>query len=203
MADLIYPAKVFDCYAGTLSLTEMSVARDHFGYQGMIHYYGGSQNKDLNRVSALGISSLGMWCGAVYEVGGAEFSGAQGTLDANDALGHAAAVGQPAGSAIYFAVDTGIGATPAILAHFGSVAATVKPAGYKVGVYGPGEVCAALKKLGLVDFTWLGGAMGWPGSRAYLGQEDILQGLPHNVQGVTDVDDDTVHHEAGLFQVAA
>ena len=199
MTDLVYPAKGFDCYAGTLSQAQL-VAAKAAGYRFILHYYGGSAGKDLTRASAVATSDLDMWCGAVYEAGGANFSGEQGLQDAQAALAMAAHVGQPTGSAVYFAVDTGIDATPAVLAYFGAIASLVKPAGYKVGAYGPGAVLKATLAAGTVDYDWLGGAMGWPGSRGYDGAA-LVQGLPHDVPGVTQVDDDIAYREAGLFQV--
>ena len=201
MTDLVYPAKGFDCYAGTLSQAQL-VAAKAAGYRFIIHYYGGSTGKDLTRASAIATSDLDMWCGAVYEGGGDNFSGDQGVVDAQHALTFAAHVGQPQGSAIYFAVDTGIDATAAVLAYFGSVAGLLRPAGYKVGAYGPGAVLKATLAAGTVDYDWLGGAMGWPGSRGYDGAA-LVQGLPHDVPGVTQVDDDIAYREAGLFQVTA
>ena len=198
---LTYPAKGFDCYAGTLTQAQL-VAAKAAGYSFIMHYYGGSAGKWLTRASAIATSDLGMWCGAVYEASGAIFSGDQGVLDANRALEQATQVGQPKGSAIYFAVDTGIGAGPAVLAYFASVAAILRPAGYKVGAYGPGAVLAATLAAGTVDYDWLGGAMGWPGSRGYAGAA-LVQGLPHDVPGVTQVDDDIAYRECGLFQVSA
>ena len=198
---LTYPARGFDCYAGTLTQAQL-VAAKAAGYMFVMHYYGGSASKDLTRASAIATSDLGMWCGAVYEVNGNTFSGDQGVIDAQAAFQFAQNVGQPTGSAIYFAVDTGIGAGPAVLAYFASVASILRPAGYKVGAYGPGAVLAATIAAGTVDYDWLGGAMGWPGSRGYQGAA-LVQGLPHNVPGVTQVDDDIAVRECGLFQVSA
>ena len=198
---LTYPAKGFDCYAGTLTQAQL-VAAKAAGYTFIMHYYGGSAGKDLTRASAVATSDLGMWCGAVYEVNGNSFSGDQGVIDAQAAFQFAQNVGQPTGSCIYFAVDTGIGAGPAVLAYFASVASILRPAGYKVGAYGPGAVLQATLAAGTVDYDWLGGAMGWPGSRGYQGAA-LVQGLPHNVPGVTQVDDDIAVRECGLFQVSA
>ena len=39
---------------------------------------------------------------------------------------------------------------------------------YKIGVYGSGAVCAALKAAGLIDYAWLSESTGWTGSKAYL-----------------------------------
>ena len=199
--ELVYPAKGCDCYAGTLTQAQL-VAAKAAGYTFIMHYYGGSAGKDLTRTSAIATSALGMWCGAVYEVSGNTFSGDQGVIDAQRALEFAAQVGQPKGSAIYFAVDTGINATPDVLAYFGSVAGLLRPAGYKVGAYGPGAVLKATVVAGTVDYDWLGGAMGWPGSREYAGAA-MEQRLPHDVPGVTQVDDDIALRECGLFQVTA
>ena len=204
MTDLTYPAKGLDLYAGTLT-QEQLVAAKAAGMQFILHYYGGSKGKDLTAASAIATSDLDMWCGAVFEAGGDQasyFSGSQGVIDATEAIAQATAVGQPKGSAIYFAVD--FGPLPAdmadITAYFGAVASRVHTAGYKMGAYACGSVLVALKALGLIDYDWLAGALGWPWSRAY--QNPAMMQYPtSNLAGVGSVDLDTAFREAGLFQV--
>ena len=205
MTALTYPAKGIDLYAGLLSNAQLTAAQAA-GEQFVIHYYGGSIGKDLTHGSAVATSTLGMWVGAVYEAGGNEptyFSSNQGKLDAALSIRQAASVKQPSGSAIYFAVDCG--PTPAqitanILPYFGAVAVAVRAAGFKVGAYGCGDVLTALKGVGLIDYDWLAGAMGWPGSRTYVGP--AMQQYPTiTLAGVGQVDPDTAYREAGLFQV--
>ena len=201
-ASFNYPIKGFDCYAGVLSAVALAKAAQA-GCKFFIHYYGGSSGKDLTKASAIATTQAGMMVGAVYEAGGAEFSAEQGEEDAKAALEFAAHVGQPTGSAIYFAVDTGIIATEGVLAYFGAIAGILRPAGYKVGAYGPGAVLADTLKAGTVDYDWLGGALGWPGSRTYQ-EPAIAQGLPGDPYGFGfQIDPDVAHKEAGFFQVTA
>src|SRR5579875_2949202 len=94
---------------------------------------------------------------------------ASGYNDAITAYGEAKAVGQPAGSAIYFAVDFNAQRLAPIERYFRGVAAGLAAAGggraeYKIGVYGSGVVCAAIKQAGLAQYSWLSNATAWSGS---------------------------------------
>ena len=207
VAPLVYPAKGFDCYAGTLTADVLSTAFDA-GATFVVHYYGGSHGKDLTAASLKATSAAGMWCGAVFEGGGDNvgfFTSSQGADDAEEAITQAQAAGQPLGSAIYFAVD--FGPQPGQLAsnivpYFGAVAARVRSAGYKVGAYACGTVLVGLDSMKLIDYRWLAGAMGWPGSRGYQGANMVQGAPPSDVYGLGfDVDPDTAYSEAGLFHL--
>ena len=207
VAPLVYPAKGFDCYAGTLTADVLSTAFDA-GATFVVHYYGGSHGKDLTAQSLKDTSAAGMWCGAVFEGGGDNvdfFTSNQGAHDAQEAIDQAQAAGQPAGSAIYFAVD--FGPQPGQLAsnivpYFGAVSVKVHSAGYRVGAYACGTVLGGLDSMKLIDYRWLAGAMGWPGSRGYQ-DANMGQGAPpSDVYGLGfDVDPDTAYSEAGLFHL--
>jgi hypothetical protein len=204
MADLVYPAKGYDCYAGSLPPGELakSVA-EHYAFG--IHYYGGSSGKDLTRNFAVAMSQAGQWVGAVYETNGdnpSYFSSHQGIDDAAAALGVAQRVGQPQGSAIYFAVDCDPSNNMLqVLAYFAAISVALKQAGYKVGAYACGAVLTMLKEHQVIDYDWLAGAMGWSGSRGYTGQA-LQQFVPENTDW-EQIDPNTAFREAGLFQVAA
>lgn len=110
-------------------------------------YYSRNTAKNLSASEAKALGDAGIRIVSVWEGAGdllASFSPAQGAQDAADALKLAAAIGQPQGSAIYFAVD--FDATPAEIANEVTgyfVAIQTAFAGkYKVGVYGSGLVCA-------------------------------------------------------------
>jgi uncharacterized protein (TIGR02594 family) len=95
-----------------------------------------------------------------------DLSGAKGARDAARALVLAAAVGQPKGSAIYFAVDhdfTAAGDLAQIQDYFTKVRAALKT-DYQVGVYASGLIGKRLKAAGLVDHIWLAAA-GWTGTQ--------------------------------------
>lgn len=205
-----YPLKAFDQYAGANTDAQLDQLKAD-GYSVAIHYYGGSTTKRLTKASALQLTAKGFMIGVVYEAGGNAleyFTADQGNFDANSAINQATTIiGQPVGSAIYFAVDVGAMAED-VLPYFSAVAPVVRSAGFKVGAYGCGAVLSGLFDTKLIDYDWLSGAMGWPGSRSYIspfdasGKPAIVQGLEGMVEGM-DIDPDTVYREAGLFQVAA
>jgi hypothetical protein len=102
---------------------------------------------------------------------------AQGEADAAAAQKAAEAIGQPAGSAIYFAMDFDPAATDGSIdettalarvdayftgvnAYFASV--TTGPS-YTVGVYGAGATLQSVSDAGLAKYTWLARSTGWTG----------------------------------------
>ena len=120
--------------------------------------------KRLTRDEAERLVAAGIAIGAVFQNAGdsaACFSAEGGAADAGSARDYAASViGQPAGSAIYFAVDYDAGdddIAARIVPHFRAIGRELKigRASYRVGVYGTGRVCAAVAAAGLADFTWL------------------------------------------------
>lgn len=124
-------------------------------------------------LSSVGLSIVSIW---EYQSDDAKaFTHVNGVDEATTAYRQAHALGQPPGSAIYFAVDFDATVTQvetAVTAYFQGVAAGFSAAGagtpaYKVGVYGSGRVCRTLSGAGLVDFTWLANATGWGGSRTF------------------------------------
>lgn len=98
------------------------------------------------------------------------FTPARGKIDAEKALGLAAKWKQPKGSAVYFGVDGDF--TPEKpIEYFRAAAPIVRAAGYRVGMYGSGGNCDALKKAGLVDgdLCWIAASSwGWRGTKAML-----------------------------------
>ena len=213
MSALIYPAKSFDIYEDEVAAASLQEMFDD-GYQSVIHYYSHTNGKTLTRDSALASTAIGLWIAAVWEARGSDiatFTPEQGIADAKAAVAEAQAVGQPKGSAIYFAVDFGPteDQVQAVLIYLTAAATIVIGAGYKVGIYACGAILlAAYGEGGVFDYDWLAGALGWPGSRTYVspydpsGKPAITQGLEARVDGL-DIDPDTVYREAGLFQVAA
>lgn len=109
----------------------------------------------------------------------------RGTSDAMRALKLAHDVGQPVGSAIYFAVD-GPWSNPKdmadIVRYFTDVRRTVAANGnlYRVGVYGSGQVCSTILDRGLADYCWLANARSWPGYDTHLasGRWQLRQLMP-------------------------
>ena len=137
---------------------------------------------EARTVSANGMKLVAVW---EYHSNKPEhFSYERGYGDAIAAYQQARAIGQPFGSAIYFAVDYNasdrdIGG--AINQYFRGVRAALAAAGggsppYRVGVYGSGAVCAYLKRTRLADYAWLSASSAWYGSREF-GDWNIRQGL--------------------------
>lgn len=119
------------------------------------------------------LSSSGFKIVAIWELHSHQpqyFSYAAGLADAVNAYRQARAVGQPFGSAIYFAVDYNA-QQPDIYGpvdrYFRGVAAGLASVGgstqYKVGVYGSGAVCGYLKHMRLAQYAWLSNSRAWTG----------------------------------------
>jgi Domain of unknown function (DUF1906) len=156
------------------------------------------------------LSSLGLKIVAVYESHSRDpghFSYFTGYNDAMTAALQAGAIGQPAGSAIYFAVDYNVPSESLVFvdAYFRGIAAGLAAAGggkpnYAIGVYGSGAVCDAMKREGLARYAWLSNSFAWEGSNGY-DDWDIMQGEPSPDLSFNQ-DSDEARADYGGFQVA-
>lgn len=162
----------------------------------------------LSASEARRLSSLGMKIVAVWESHSRSpehFSYSIGYSDALAAYWQARALGQPAGSAIYFAVDFNAQYLEPIDEYFRGVAAAFTAASgghpdYAVGVYGSGAVCETVKRAGLAQYSWLSNSFAWTDSTSY---EDwnIRQG--GQVPELSfNHDSDEAKDEYGAFQLA-
>ena len=127
---------------------------------------------EAERLSALGLKIVTVWEWHSHDP--AYFTYPQGYNDALSASRQAKAVGQPPGSAIYFAVDFNARGSQmwGIDQYFRGVNAGLAVAGngrpeYRVGVYGSGSVCAEMKGAGLAQYAWLTGSTAWDGTTGY------------------------------------
>ncbi len=128
----------------------------------------------LSAAEARMVSSAGMSLVAVWESHSHKrdyFSYASGYYDALAAHRQAQAIGQPAGSGIYFAVDFNA-QEPDVRGpvdqyfrgvHAGLAAAAGQAREYRVGVYGSGAVCDYLKRARLAEYAWLSNSTAWSG----------------------------------------
>lgn len=126
------------------------------GYEFAARYLVPSGWKRLTRKEAEAITAAGMQIISVFEttanrtVGGAT----NGKVDGTAALQEAKTIGQPAGTAIYFAVD--YDAQPddydAIEAYLKAAASAVT--GYEAGVYGSYAVVEEMARRGVVKHFW-------------------------------------------------
>jgi hypothetical protein len=132
----------------------------------------------LSAREAQGLSALGLNLVTVWEWHSHQpeyFSYNSGYADGISAYNQAKTVGQPPGSAIYFAVDYNARSADIdgpIRQYFQGVNAALAAASggrpdYKVGVYGSGAVCDAMKRGGLARYAWLTGSVAWTGTYSY------------------------------------
>lgn len=128
--------------------------------------------KRLTQVEAQTISNAGLKLFSVYEDNGdPALNSESGRHDAQIALQQARAVGQPEGTAIYFAMEHlphGYTAEhlPGIKNYFGGIRAVFGKA-YKVGCYSDGVVLDELLGTKLIDYAWLSASTSFDGSKQF------------------------------------
>jgi hypothetical protein len=182
------------------------------GYDFIARYYAHSGSKRLSPAEAKLVSAVGglqvvaVWEDAATHTG--YFSRARGVDDGTSAYHAALLIGQPARSAIYFAVD--YDAPPAAIsgaisdyfrglaAGFAAIASAMPPA-YRIGVYESGARCDATVGHGLASLSWLAQSTGWAGCTTYASSK-IRQGAKIAVLGL-DVDADEAVDDYGGFLV--
>jgi hypothetical protein len=148
-------------------------------------YYSSRAGKRISPREAQIIAAAGLKMFVVFEDSGdPPLGGNAGTTDAQLAIQQARAIGQPAGSAIYFAMEhLPNGYThsdlPGVKAYFGQIRSVFQGA-YKIGVYSDGVVCDALLSSGLCDYAWLSASMSFEGSKAFYqsGRWSLAQQTP-------------------------
>ena len=156
-------------------------------------------------LSALGLNVVAVW--ESYSQHRDYFTYGRGYWDAVAAYQQAKAVGQPSGSAIYFAVDFDArgGDILPVDQYFRGITAGLAAAGggrsdYKIGVYGSGAVCDSLKGRGLAQYAWLSNSQGWAGSRSFT-DWNIRQGGPFAQLGFRH-DSNEARDDYGGFRAA-
>jgi hypothetical protein len=165
----------------------------------------------LSAAEARTVSSAAMKLVALWESHSHRpdyFSYASGYSDAIAAYRQAKAIGQPAGSAIYFAVDYNAqepDVSGPVDRYFrgiaaGLAAATGRAPEYRVGVYGSGTVCDYLKRARLAELAWLSNSTAWTGYNSFT-DWDIRQG-PRSPSLSFSQDSNEARGEYGGFQVA-
>ena len=179
------------------------------GYKFIGRYYSRTTQipgKKLTQSEAQLISLADIGIVAVYEDGPTSysyFSADRGTADANGAIAQAKAVGQPLESAIYFTVDydaTSSDITGNIASYFQAIVATIGNQ-FRVGVYGSGDVCHAIKSSGYASLAWLAQSTGWSGYSSF-SDWAIKQGPEQTICGL-NADSDVAQGEFGSFVVVS
>lgn len=144
--------KGFDC-ATKLTLTSASNLKKE-GFEYAARYLGNSW-KTFDQQEAGYIRDAGIKLISIFQKSAnhaSYFSEEQGRRDGLEAFNYAKAVGQPAGTAIYFAVDFDVSDSqiPIIQAYFRGIKETLQL--YKIGVYGSYLVINSMKDQ--VDYYW-------------------------------------------------
>jgi len=169
------------------------------GVQVVIRYYNHRSSavlptKCVTPGEVVSLHHAGLALAVVFQqrggAGGAieDFDAAGGALDGARALALARDIGQPEGSAIYFAVDWDFrreADLERITRYFAHVRETLGPA-YAIGVYGSGTVGTLLTDRALVDHVWLAGNTAWSGTGAALaaGRWSLFQNDLHLTSGI-------------------
>lgn len=165
--------------------------------------------KCVKAPEAHAIAAAGMRLGLVNE-GWGDFahggiSAGAGERDGEWCAKYAPTIGVPDGACVFFAVDTDASAAQIqklVIPYFGSIDASFRSLAPKlrVGVYGSGNVCAAVTAQNLAGLSWLSCSLGWGGSRAFLasGKWALRQHVPATVAGL-DCDLDDANGDIGDF----
>jgi len=141
--------------------------------------------KRLTFAEAQNLAKANIQIGVVYEDGPTSviyFTNGRGVQDGGRAWQFAQQIGQPAGSAIYFAVDYDASAADlaAIASYFQGVQSGLDTASggvssYSIGVYGSGLVCQTIKQgQNLAKYSWMAESSAWQGTATY-GGWDVMQ----------------------------
>ena len=184
------------------------------GMKFVVRYYSNSVGKTMTRPEAVALSKAGLQVVAVYQDWGNDikfFSAELGKKNAAKALLLAAGIGQPAESAIYFAVDFDPSADQVrgpITDYFGEVSAALALGDrrYAAGVYGSGLTCRMIRDAGLAAFTWLSGSTGFRESTRFRPQATLIQVAPDRkiCGNKLSIDDDVAQSENfGAFRIMA
>lgn len=149
-------AKGIDC-AQPLTLEKAKALAD-LGYKFVCRYLVPERYawKRLTRAEAEAITAAGLQIVSVFETTANRPAGGgpAGFLDGTEALREAVSIGQPVGTAIYFAVDFDASAKDydAIEAYLRAAAGAIP--GYRVGVYGEYDVIEEMARRGAAKHFW-------------------------------------------------
>lgn len=169
--------------------------------------------KRLERGEAAALTAAGLRIATVFQQNARRLRDFENPdRDALRAFGHARrGIGQPAGSAVYFAVDHDFVRArelAVIRRYFEGIArardAEPDSVRYAIGAYGSGLVLATLLEAGLIEHAWLALARGWSGTPDFdgAGQWSLRQDRISRI-GALDVDENTVgaSGDFGAFEV--
>jgi glycoside hydrolase-like protein/SH3 domain-containing protein len=163
----------------------------------IIRYYNRDMTrKVIKRPEVNAILAAGLSLCIVHQRGGRdpnEYGARNGRLDAEHCRTYGKEMGQPSGSAVYFAVDFDISRADLIrmvVPYFEAVRAVMAAAGdtpsFRVGAYGSGLTCSTLLDRGLADFTWLSQSRGFRGTPEFRASNrwSLVQMMPETLCGI-------------------
>jgi len=162
--------------------------------------------EEARMVSSAGLSLVAVWESHSHRPD--YFSYASGYYDAMAAYRQAKAIGQPSGSAIYFAVDYNAQEPDVrgpVDQYFRGIAAGLAAASgpardYRVGVYGSGAVCDYLKRARLAEYAWLSNSTAWTGYEDFTDWNIRQSGRSSSLS--FDQDENEARGEYGSFRVS-
>jgi hypothetical protein len=136
-------------------------------------YYSSSAWKRITKQEAVDISRAGMKIFVIFENDGdPQLTNDNGVFHAQIAATQAQAIGQPEGTAIYFALEhLPSGYKKADIKAIKNYMTGVKQGlngKYKLGAYSDGAACDALLSSGICDYAWLSASLSFEGSRDFL-----------------------------------
>jgi hypothetical protein len=194
----------FDMFTPCTSATNAACLK-RAGYTFAGRYYSIDSSKALTSTEAQLLCGAGLLIVSVYEDDGdgGSFSANLGTENAQTAVQQANAVGQPGGSAIYFAVDydaSEADLTANIEPYFRAVQSILQSHDYAIGVYGSGLVCSSILEAGLATYAWLSMSTAWRGSTTFKGWS--IRQLSTTTICTLSVDTDQAMMRCGAFSVS-
>ncbi len=172
------------------------------GVDTVFRYYSDQNNagltcKNVTRRERDLLHDHGLSLAIVYQFEGRgkdRYTGARAGRDAAFCLNRAAAIGQPAGSAIYFGVDSdaALNSDAGVLDYFREVNRAFGGR-YRVGIYAAGARCDLIRRAGLADFFWVPEAPAWSGTRDFMNS-----GRWTLYQNKTDIEKSRLTRDMGL-----
>ncbi len=203
---------------GNVNLTTKGDCLKSHGFDFAIRYYNiNNPGKNLTRPEGQALVAAGLQLGAVFEDGHPDhdtfFSHDKGVIHGKTAHDMATnKIGQPGGSAIYFAVDydPALHTVQTIITDYfkgvneGLASANGGSPKYAIGVYGSGLTCRLLLAEGLATLTWLTQSTGFTESKDFAKKKlyNLIQFLDTDVCGINvDPDETNPGKPSGLFTI--
>ena len=172
------------------------------GYSAILRYLAG--NNPLSSAEVAGYTAANFGVGSLWELNPTAVANGenQGVSDAQNAVRAAQSLGQPKGTAIYFACDTDPSLLPG--GPSGGVpyyrgTAAVRQSGYLSGCYGGAALVNACLSAGVIDRAMIPNAPSWSDGQVPR-RDDVQQGYPYVVITGEQYDPDTANTDtAGLW----